>query len=80
MQVHIVDNYISGDTNCWTYVHQWMLKYLDNRYLNIIGHQGLVRLVYNFPHLKRAIEQNVQSNHQHSPRPQLYAVERVWGH
>jgi hypothetical protein len=39
--VHIVDSYISGDTNYWTYAYPWMLKYLDKRYLNIIGHQGL---------------------------------------
>jgi hypothetical protein len=41
-----------------------MLKYLDKRYLNIIGHQSLMRFVNNFPHFKRAIEQYTLHDHQ----------------
>ena len=26
LQVHIVNTYISGNKNCWTYMYLWMLK------------------------------------------------------
>jgi hypothetical protein len=64
MHVHIVDSYIGGDTNCWTYAYPWMLKYLNKRYLNIIGHQGFTRFVNNFPRFKRAIKRYVWRDHQ----------------
>jgi hypothetical protein len=60
-----VDSYIGGDTNRWTYAYPWMLKYLNERYLNIIGHQALTRFVNNFPRFKRTIEQYIQRDHQH---------------
>jgi hypothetical protein len=63
-QVHIVDTYFGGDKNRWTYAYPWMLKYLDERYSNIIGHQGLSRFLGDFPRFKRAIEEYVQSDHQ----------------
>jgi hypothetical protein len=65
MQVHIVDTYLGGDKNRWTYAYPWMLKYLDKRYANIIGHQGLACFVNDFLHFRRAIEMYVQRNHRH---------------
>jgi hypothetical protein len=47
-----VDNYIGR-----TYMYPWMLKYLEERYLNIMGHQGLPHFFNNFPRFKRAIKQ-----------------------
>ncbi len=41
-----------------------MLKYLDKRYANIIGHQGLVRYADELPAYRQAIQQYVQRNHQ----------------
>jgi hypothetical protein len=42
-QVQIVDMYIDRNTNQWTYAYNsWMLKYLDKRYVNSVGHQGLM--------------------------------------
>ncbi len=40
-----------------------MLRYLDKRYKNIAGHQGLTRFVDDFPRFHRAIEEYVQRNH-----------------
>jgi hypothetical protein len=40
-----------------------MLKYLNKRYLNIIGHQGLTHFVNNFLCFKCMIKQYVQCNH-----------------
>jgi hypothetical protein len=61
--VCIVDTYLGGDKNRWTYAYPWMLKYLDKRYANIIGHQGLTRFVDDFPRFRRAIEMYVQRDH-----------------
>jgi hypothetical protein len=62
-QVRIVDTYLGGDKNRWTYVYPWMLKYLDERYANIIGHQGLARFGDDFPRFRGAIEMYVQHDH-----------------
>ena len=63
-QVQIVDGYFGGDKNRWSYAYPWMLKYLDERYSNIIGHQGLARYLDDFPRFKRAIKEYVQRDHQ----------------
>ena len=63
-QVHIIDTYFGGDKSRWVYAYPWMLKYLDERYSNIVGHQGLSRFVDDFPRFKRAIEEYVQRDHQ----------------
>ncbi len=62
-QVRIVDTYFGGDKNRWTYAYPWMLKYLNERYVNIIGHQGLLRFVDDFPRFRHAIEMYVQHDH-----------------
>jgi hypothetical protein len=40
-----------------------MLRYLDKRYKNIVGHQGLTHFVVDFPWFHRAIEEYVQCDH-----------------
>jgi hypothetical protein len=61
--IMIVDTYFGGDYNRWTYGYPWMLRYLDERYKHIVGHQGLTRFVVDFPRFHRAIEEYVQRNH-----------------
>ena len=56
----IVDMYIGGDYARWSYAYPWMLKYLDERYRDIIGHQGLTRVVDQFPEFALAIEEYLQ--------------------
>ena len=56
----LVDNYFGGDYARWGYAYSWMLVYLDHRYANIIGHQGLLRFVHDFPRFHNAIEKFVQ--------------------
>jgi hypothetical protein len=63
LQVRIIDTYLGGNKNRWTYAYPWMLKYLNKRYANIIGHQGLARFVDDFPHFRRVIEMYVQCDH-----------------
>ncbi len=45
----IVDTYFGGNYNRWTYAYPWMLRYLDDRYKDFVGHQGLSRFVLDFP-------------------------------
>ena len=59
----IVDTYFGGDDNRWSHGYPWMLCYLDKRYRNIVGHQGLMRFVGDFPRFHRAIEEYVQRDH-----------------
>jgi hypothetical protein len=61
----IVDTFFGGDYNRWSYGYPWMLCYLDKRYKNIVGHQGLTCFVMDFPWFHRAIEEHVQHNHLH---------------
>jgi hypothetical protein len=62
-QVQIMDMYIGGNTNRWTYAYSWMLNYLDQRYINIVGHQGLTYFIDDFPSFRCVIQQYVQCNH-----------------
>ncbi len=58
----IVDMYIGGDYARWSYTYPWMLKYLDERYRDIIGHQGLTRVIDQFPDFALEIKENLQSD------------------
>jgi hypothetical protein len=51
-----------GSPKRWSYAWRWILKYLDIRYVNIIGHQGLLRYVDQFPDFYTAINEKVQQN------------------
>ncbi len=62
-QVRVVDSYLGGDKNRWTYAYPWMLMYLDKRYANIIGHQSLAHFFDDFLHLRHTIEMYIQCNH-----------------
>jgi len=59
----IVDVYFGGGYNRWSYGYPWMLRYIDERYRNIVGHQGLTRFVRDFPRFHTAIEGYVQRDH-----------------
>jgi hypothetical protein len=52
----LVDNHFGGDYARWSYIYGETLKYVDVRYANIIGHQGLARYVNQFPEFHAAIE------------------------
>jgi hypothetical protein len=47
-----------GSSKRWSPGWRWMLMYLDHRYRNIMGHQGLIRFLDNFPSFYNAIQQN----------------------
>ena len=54
-----------GSTKKWSYAWRWIMVYLDTRYENIIGHQGLLRFVDEFPVFYDAIKQKVQRGYYH---------------
>lgn len=56
----LVDEYFGGDYAKWSRAYPWMLRYLDDRYEDIIGHQGLTRFLDDFPLFNQAIEEFVQ--------------------
>jgi hypothetical protein len=56
----IVDEYFGGNYARWSFAFPWMVRYLNNRYKDIIGHQGLVRFVNDFPRFNERIEQYVK--------------------
>jgi hypothetical protein len=53
-------NIFGGHEKRWSYGFPWMLLYLDNRYRNIVGHQGLLRYVDQFPYFHEAMEREMQ--------------------
>lgn len=55
----LVDDVFGGECNRWSYGYPWILKYLDCRYQNIIGHQGLLRYLKDFPKFHKAIKHYV---------------------
>ena len=58
----LVDEYFGGDYARWSHGYRWMLYYLDDRYEDILGHQGLARFVKDFPRFHEAIERFVQKD------------------
>jgi hypothetical protein len=61
----MVNDIFGGDHNRWYYAWPWMLRYLDDRYENILGHQGLLRFVDRFPEFFTAIENYVRKPKYH---------------
>jgi hypothetical protein len=52
-----------GSSKRWSPGWRWMLMYLDHRYGNIIGHQGLTRFLDDFPRFYNAIQQKVMQDY-----------------
>lgn len=59
----IVNQYFGGGMAKWSLALKWTLSYLDNRYKNILGHQGLTRYLFQFPLFRSRIEQYCQREH-----------------
>mmetsp|Transcript_21584 Transcript_21584/g.33391 ORF Transcript_21584/g.33391 Transcript_21584/m.33391 type:complete len:504 (+) Transcript_21584:121-1632(+) len=59
------DDIFGGSEKRWSLAWRWILFYLDERYKNIIGHQGLLRFVDDFPRFYTAIQQKVQQSYVH---------------
>jgi hypothetical protein len=57
-----MSNIFGGSTRRWSYAWAWIMIYLDTRYINIIGHQGLLRFVDQFPRFFDAIQRKVQKD------------------
>lgn len=51
---------VGGYYNRWSYGWSWIVRYLDSRFRNILGHQGLLRFVDQFPEYFQAIEDYVK--------------------
>ena len=56
----IIDQWFGGAYTRWNYGYPWMLRYITDRYENILGNQGLTRYVQDFPRFHNAIENYVQ--------------------
>jgi hypothetical protein len=54
-----------GSPKRWSPAWGYMLVYLDTRYMNIIGHQGLIRFLDDFPSFYEAIQQKVMRDELH---------------
>ena len=54
-----------GDYTRWCYGWKWILFYLDHRYRNILGHQGLMKCRERFPEFFEAIQQRVCQSKRH---------------
>ena len=73
----IIDEYFGGDYTRWGYGYPWMLRYIDDRYEDIIGHQGLTRFLRDFARFNRAIERFVQKDCQRELSDGAFEI--VWG-
>ena len=56
----LIVKYFGGDYARWSYGYRWVLCYRGDRYINVIGHQGLLRYVKDFPRFNAALERHVQ--------------------
>ena len=58
----IIDTWFGGDYARWGLGYRWFVFYLDNRYQNIVGHQGLSRFLPQFMDFRDAIERYLQED------------------
>ena len=72
--ISIVDEYFGGDYTRYSYGYRWMLKYIDERYTDVIGHQGLARYVRDFLRFNRAIETYVQRDRRRENMDGTYTI------
>ena len=61
--ISIVNEWFGGHYQKWGHAYRFMLLYLDGRYKNIIGHQGLTRFVSEFPEFNIKIEQYLEKEY-----------------
>ena len=59
----IVNEWFGGHYQKWGKAYHFMLNYLDDRYKNIIGHQGLTRFVEEFPYFNEKIEEYLKKEY-----------------
>jgi hypothetical protein len=45
-----------GNNWCWTYGYKWIMKYLDERYYDLVGPQGLQLWASHFPEFAEKIQ------------------------
>jgi len=57
----LCDLIFGGNACRWSHGFPWVLRYLDNRYEDIIGHQNLLRFVDQFPSFFNAIQEKVSN-------------------
>ncbi len=58
----VIDMYFGGDYARWTYGYRWIIFYLDLRYMNTVGHVGLLRFLPQFERFRDAIQQYCQKD------------------
>ena len=58
----VVNMYFGAGVVKWSKAFPWALCYLDNRYRNILGYQGMTRYVHKFPKYRLRIEQYVKKD------------------
>lgn len=61
----LCDLIFGGNASIWSYGYPWLLRYLDERYEDIIGNQVLTRYVDQFPYFYDAINKYIQKTHTH---------------
>ena len=85
----LVNDIFGGDHGRWKYAWPWMLRYLDQRYQNILGHQGLMRFRCDFPAFFESIKRYVKKPKWHmdedgewwwSPELAVLPIPRIWFH
>jgi hypothetical protein len=65
MVYQMCNQVFGGDYTRWSYGWRWILFYVDRRYQNILGHQGLLRSRDRFPEFFQSIQQRVCQSKRH---------------
>lgn len=70
----IIDNWFGGDYARWGLGYRWFIFYLDERYKDIVGHQGLQRYVSEFWDYRQAINEYLKKDRWYED----HAGNRIW--
>ena len=62
---HLCDHYFGGHQSRWSFGYPWMLRYLDERYEDTIGNQGLRRFIDHFPAFYNAFNKFIRKTSTH---------------
>ena len=58
--LQLVDEFFGGSVYRWSSGYRWIIYYLDDRYKNVVGLQGILRFLPQFPAFRSAMEQYVK--------------------
>ena len=58
----LCEQYFGGCPTRWTFAYPYFCRYFNNRYINILGFEGLERFVHDFPRFSQRVAEKLNKD------------------